>query len=54
MKKTFIILFTISLLLESINNSKDRGSYSLLIGKLRKEIISNSLLYLPKKNNVNL
>ena len=54
MKKIYFILFTISLLIKLSYNSKEKGSYSLLDGILKKEIVEQSLLYLPKKNNVNL
>ena len=54
MKKIYFILFTISLLIKLSYNSKDKGSYSLLDGMIKKEIVAQSLLYLPKKNNVNL
>lgn len=57
MKKIFIILFTLSLLInlsKSIDNLNEEGSYSQLIKMIRKEIVEKSLLYLPKKNNVNL
>ena len=54
MKKIYFILLTISLLIKLSYNSKDKGSYSLLDGMIKKEIVAQSLLYLPKKNNVNL
>ena len=57
MKKIYFYLFTLSLLLnlsESIEESKENNSVSKLITMIRMEIIDKSLLYLPKRKEVNI
>ena len=57
MKKIFFITFIFALLSnlsKSINVLNETNPYSKLIGKVRKELIDKSLLYLPKRNHANI
>ena len=57
MKKIYCILFILSLLSnfsECVEESLKNNSISKLIGMVRIEIIDKSLLYLPKRKEVNI
>ena len=57
MKEIYFILFILSLLSnlsESIEESSENNRVSKLIGMVRMETIDKSLLFLPKRNEVNI
>ena len=53
MKREFLIIFILSLVLNYIKSYVDSSYYSELLGKVRKEIVEEALLYLPGKDSVN-
>ena len=53
MKAKFLVIFILSLIINCSNSSDDSSYYSKLLGKVRKEVIEQSLLYLPERTRIN-
>ena len=53
MKTEFLIIFILSLILNYTKCYVDSSYYSELLGKVRKEIVEESLSFLPEKDSVN-
>ena len=53
MKTEFLIIFILSLILNYTKCYVDSSYYSEILRKVRKEIVEESLLYLPGKDSVN-
>ena len=53
MKAKFLIIFILSLALNYSKSSVEPSYYSKLLGKVRKENVEKSLLYLPERTSIN-
>ena len=53
MKAQFLFIFILSLIFNCSKSSDDSSYYSKLLGKVRKEVVEQSLLYLPERSRIN-